>query len=182
MLLGKEKRILPEVPKDELEALKVFYKHFFEIRIEETEVSKSQMKLKEFPEIFYVDPEIPEEIIVLVMCQHFPTITALYTNISSLISKEIENSRYGGWIEIKNDSNQSTKNGITLRERLLIELYYFWKYKKHFETSTMTLCDGSRHLDGATPFTCWDGAMFWINWCEPPHTADNLRFREIINL
>jgi hypothetical protein len=47
------------------------------------------------------------------------------------------------------------KQGITLRERLLLELAYFDKTGKHLDINGVTFCSGSRDVDGDVPFVYW---------------------------
>jgi len=47
--------------------------------------------------------------------------------------------------------------GITLRERLLMEIQYFDKTGKHLDVDNITLCSGSRCSDGDVPYVGRDG-------------------------
>ena len=56
------------------------------------------------------------------------------------------------------------KKGITLEERLLLEIEYFKKTGKHLDVENWTLCSGSRYQDGYVPSAYWDGDEFGVDW------------------
>ncbi len=47
--------------------------------------------------------------------------------------------------------------GITLRERLIMELEYFERTSKHLDIKNITLCTGSRYSDCSVPCVYWYG-------------------------
>lgn len=74
-------------------------------------------------------------------------------------------------------------SGITLRERLLYEFFYWWKYKKHLDMAKVTRCSGSRHGgDGVIPWVFWDTnkERVVIFWFHPDFYGGSLRDREVI--
>lgn len=73
--------------------------------------------------------------------------------------------------------------GITLRERLLMELQYFAETSKHLDIDNVTLCTGSRHSDGSVPSVGWRADDQWlcVFWDEPAYRAPNLRSRACIS-
>lgn len=56
------------------------------------------------------------------------------------------------------------KDGITLRERILLELAYFQETGNHLDVKGWTLCSGSRHSGGSVPGADWDDGKFRISW------------------
>ncbi len=48
--------------------------------------------------------------------------------------------------------------GITLRERLLMEIQYFKETGQHLDIKGVTLCSGSRCSGGSVPGVCWGAA------------------------
>src|ERR1035437_961404 len=46
--------------------------------------------------------------------------------------------------------------GITLRERVLMEIQYFKETGKHLDVENVTLCSGSRGSGGGVPRVNWD--------------------------
>lgn len=80
--------------------------------------------------------------------------------------------------------------GMTLLERLLLELFYFWKKqtagesdldKMHLDVKNVTLCCGSRRSDGSVPCVSWgsDGREVYIDWCSPDGSDGSLRARAV---
>jgi len=70
--------------------------------------------------------------------------------------------------------------GITLRERLLMELEYFKSNGKHLDTETVTMCSGSRDAGGSVPFVDWDDHLkrVCIDWNRPTYSYRIVRSRQ----
>jgi len=87
--------------------------------------------------------------------------------------------------EFKNISANKLKaqghNGITLEERLVLELFYFWKTKKHLDIQNWTLCTGSRYADGGVPRVGWGDDEVRVDWCSPGDALDYLRSRQAVS-
>lgn len=87
--------------------------------------------------------------------------------------------------EFKNLSANQLKdqkhNGITLEERLVLELFHFWKTKKHLDIHNWTLCAGSRDSDGYVPRVFWGDDKLGVCRCDPGHASDFLRSREAVS-
>jgi len=82
-----------------------------------------------------------------------------------------------------NDLEQSNVQSITLEERLLLELFYFWKTKRHLDIQNWTLCSGSRALDGDVPGVGWrshDGGL-GVDGCNPDDADGSRRSRETVS-
>lgn len=73
--------------------------------------------------------------------------------------------------ETKNLSADDLKarniSGITLLERLIMELVYWDKTEKHLDLDSWTLCSGSRDSDGGVPRVYWDSedSELSVRWC-----------------
>lgn len=82
-----------------------------------------------------------------------------------------------------NNLKQKNIQGITLEERLLLELFYFWKTKKHLDINNVTLCSGSRCDDGYVPSVSWYGYddRLDVDWYSPDSVVDVLRAREVVS-
>ncbi|MEX2012690.1 MAG: hypothetical protein WD970_03020 [Patescibacteria group bacterium] len=82
-----------------------------------------------------------------------------------------------------NDLKAANISGITLRERLILELWYFWKTQKHLDVQNWTLCSGSRYDDGDVPSVGWgsDGSRVDVIWFRPDGRDDSLRVREVVS-
>ncbi len=69
---------------------------------------------------------------------------------------------------------------MTLPERLLLELWYFWKTGKHLDIQNYTLCSGSRNSAGRVPSVHWDYDELHVYWNSPDHSLDDLRARSAV--
>ena len=83
--------------------------------------------------------------------------------------------------ELKNKSADDLKHegisGITLPERLQLELFYHWKTGGHLDLENVTLCSGSRSLDGSVPRVHWYGDRLDLDWYDAHRRGDYLRSR-----
>lgn len=71
--------------------------------------------------------------------------------------------------------------GITLLERIVLELWYFWKTGGgHLDLVNLTLCTGSRDSDGRVPRADWSDSRFRLRWCPPDHAHDDIRARSAV--
>lgn len=89
--------------------------------------------------------------------------------------------------EFKNLSANDLKNrdhkGITLLERLLLELGYFLATGKHLDEKNWTLCTGSRNRDGNVPSVNWDPGYRGVDvdWYSPDRFSGSLRSRSVVS-
>lgn len=72
-------------------------------------------------------------------------------------------------------------NGITLLERLILELVYFLTTGKHLDVENHTLCAGSRYSDGGVPHVDWGVGTrkLSVRWYGPGGAHVNLRTRAV---
>ena len=81
-----------------------------------------------------------------------------------------------------NDLKASGIKGMTLRERLLLELFYEWKNSdQHLDLVNWTLCAGSRGSGGGGPGVGWDDGRLEVHWVSPGVRGDGLRSREAVS-
>ncbi|MEI7452313.1 MAG: hypothetical protein WCK37_03890 [Candidatus Falkowbacteria bacterium] len=73
-------------------------------------------------------------------------------------------------------------SGITLLERLLLEVFYFDNTKKHLDIKNWTLCSGSRDSGGYVPFVHWnsDDSELYGDWCSVDFYGGDLRGRAVV--
>jgi len=87
--------------------------------------------------------------------------------------------------ENRNLSTDDLKNrgdkGITLLERLLLELGYFAATGQHLDIESVTLCAGSLHKNGYTPRVCCRAGILriFVCWCGSRDQCDHLRARSV---
>jgi hypothetical protein len=72
--------------------------------------------------------------------------------------------------------------GITLEERLLMELKYFKETGNHLDTKNWTFCTGSRYSSGRVPTVGWDayGRGLEVFWYGPRFSDSRLRSRRAV--
>lgn len=80
-----------------------------------------------------------------------------------------------------NDLAKTDHKGITLLERLVLELYYFDKTGSHLDVNNVTLCVGSRDAYGDVPSADWDDDEFWVFWDGASSSSSDLRSREVVS-
>jgi len=78
-----------------------------------------------------------------------------------------------------NDLVEAGHKGITLLERLLLELGYFLAIGQHLDVQNITLCTGSRD-SGVVPSVGWGGGLR-VSWCNPGDAYGFLRSRSVVS-
>ena len=88
--------------------------------------------------------------------------------------------------ELANKSADTLKaenvNGITLLERLLLEVAYFMATGRHLDEKNVTLCSGSRRSGGGVPRVHWNSGSrreVYVNWYHAGNSNSNLRARAV---
>lgn len=82
-----------------------------------------------------------------------------------------------------NQLKEQNHKGITLLERLLLELAYFIATGKHLDEKNVTLCSGSRRSDGRVPSVYWNSEDrgVYVGWYRPDHALVHLRSRSVVS-
>jgi len=87
--------------------------------------------------------------------------------------------------ELKNLSANDLKEkgipGITLEERLLMELKYFKETGNHLDIKSWTLCSGSRYSNGEVPSVHWHSDGLGVGWYHPDNADGGLRSRRAVS-
>ena len=73
--------------------------------------------------------------------------------------------------------------GITLLERLLLELAYFMATREHLDVDNVTLCSGSRYSDGRVPCVYYGVGRrkVCVYWCGPSRSDSGIRARAVVS-
>jgi len=73
--------------------------------------------------------------------------------------------------------------GITLKQRLLLEVLYVDQTKKHLDINNITLCSGSRASEGDVPFVSWDSdySKLCVDWSSIYDPDGPLRSRAVVS-
>jgi len=71
----------------------------------------------------------------------------------------------------------------TLKERLLLGDFLFWKHQRHLDQKNWTLCAGSRYSDGFVPDVLWAPRYreVFVVWSFPDGAGSVLRAREVVS-
>ena len=99
------------------------------------------------------------------------------------------------WVRDRDEADKELKNrsandlaasnipGITLEACELYELKYFKETGKHLDRKNVTLCAGSRFVDGHVPGVHWSGRSDEMDvlWYDPSRADDVLRSREQVS-
>lgn len=83
-----------------------------------------------------------------------------------------------------NDLKENKVAGITLLERLVMELIYFEETDgKHLDIDNWTLCSGSRRSRGYVPYVRWrsDGGGLHVDWRSLDDADGRLRCRAVVS-
>ncbi|MBU1159674.1 hypothetical protein KKD04_00640, partial [Patescibacteria group bacterium] len=89
--------------------------------------------------------------------------------------------------EFKNLSANQLKEqnipGITLEERLIYEIKFFKETGKHLDIQNITLCAGSRYVDGDVPYVRWSPSYgeLRVLWYVPGPRNDYLCARQAVS-
>jgi hypothetical protein len=76
------------------------------------------------------------------------------------------------------DCDQKGILGITLEERLLLELFYHWLTGKHLDLESSTLCSGSSD-SGVVPLVHCRHGNFEVYWCARHNSNERLCVRSV---
>ncbi len=81
-----------------------------------------------------------------------------------------------------NDADKEGLEGITLRERLIMEKQYFQETGKHLDPETWTICSGSRCPGGRVPYVGWDPVVrkLEVGWSILGDRSSNVRVRSAV--
>lgn len=116
-------------------------------------------------------------------------------NLDEIVESErtAKDGHYAVWVRARVEADEEFKNisaddlkkknhtGITLEERIVLELYYFWKTNKHLDIQNVTLCSGSRCSDGGVPSVDWGDGRLDVSWDDSAFANDLLRSREAVS-
>ncbi len=73
-------------------------------------------------------------------------------------------------------------NGLTLRERMLIELKIFLEKGEHSDEWTISICSGSRDLYGDVPMCFFDQGTFRVASCAPIDSSGSFVVHQVVRV
>ncbi|MDD5340999.1 MAG: hypothetical protein PHC97_01025 [Patescibacteria group bacterium] len=117
-----------------------------------------------------------------------------YDDLNTITSVRKTDKTYAIWLRDRIEADEENKNlsankckelninGVTLEERLLLELFYHWRTNKHLDINNVTLCSGSRYSDGHVPCVRWGDVRVFVGFCGPGSADGVLRVRSAVSL
>lgn len=127
--------------------------------------------------------------------KHFPT----WQHCDDLDKDVVKNDRtaqsgaYAVWFRDRIEADEEMANksandlategiaGVTLLERILMELEYFGRTSQHLDIRNVTLCTGSRYSDGSVPKALWSVGRFFVPRYDPYDHSPSLRSRVAVS-
>lgn len=102
------------------------------------------------------------------------------TERTFLNSQEPDNATLG--LSVREAEAKGNTQGITIRERMLLELAYFAETGQHMDVKGITFCNGSRHSDGFVPCAFWDDDEFRVGWDGLGNSDSDCGIRSAVSL
>lgn len=84
------------------------------------------------------------------------------TERAFLSSQEPDSATLG--LSVNQTEAKGHMEGITIRERMLLELAYFKETGQHLDVKGVTFCSGSRRSDSSVIGTLWNDGQFGVFW------------------
>ena len=127
-------------------------------------------------------------------CKKLFLVWSYYGNLDEGVTENDRTSEksYTVWVKKNVEADEENKNlsagelkekghmGITLLERIVLEINYFKETGKHLDMDNITLCSGSRNRDGFVPRADWRG-KFHVDWDDATDRNSGLRSRSAFN-
>ncbi len=148
----------------------------------------------DFERLLVVIPGITAERVYDECAKHFKCgrYTADLDKSVTVNDRSASSGAYAAWVRARieadeelqnlsaNDMPTHSRKGITLLERLVLELQQWSENDKHLDIVNITLCAGSRDADGCVPCAYWDDRTFRVRWRESSERDPRLRVREVL--
>lgn len=183
--LGEEVSVL-------LDEWQQFYRDLFGLEVDFSGLSVPARK-KGFDRLIVVAQGMTPQRLYDKCTELFPCWKWIYQNLDEVVQFErtSKDGPYAVWFRDTVEADEDLKDlsandlakrkipGITLEERLLMELKYFKETGYHLDIATVTLCSGSRYSGGDVPGVCWDpyGRELRVLWFSPENSCASLRSR-----
>lgn len=171
-----------------------FYLKFFGLTVDLSEVVIPKAPT-DFNQLIIVAQGITLNAAMAACKKHFPT-WQYSDDLDASVTKNdrtAEAGAYAVWFRNRVEADEETANqsadnlakqgikGITLLERILMELEYFGRTGQHLDIQNVTLCSGSRHSDGHVPHAHWHDGKIYVDWCNADRSYSHLRARVAVS-
>lgn len=180
-----------------LAAWQSFYKDAFRVKKDKKDLSNLAVPGRKpgFDRLVVVIPGMTPERLFQKCRELFPAWKWTDRNLDGVVISErtAKDDAYAVWFRDRVEADEEFKNlsannlkergtpGITLEERLLMELEYFMRTGKHLDIQNVTLCAGSRDSDGDVPGVRWGVGGLEVRWHGPDGHDGGLRAREAVS-
>jgi len=171
-----------------------FYQEFFGLTVDLSAVKIPDVQA-DFSRLIIVMPGITLNAAMDACKKRFPT-WQYYDDLDKSVTKNDRTAAggaYAVWLRnrVEADEEHSNKSanelagqnfkGITLLERIIMELEYFGRTGQHLDIQNVTLCSGSRISVGRVPFAYWGDGRFYVNTFSAGYSFSYLRAREAVS-
>ncbi len=167
-----------------------FYKNLFNLEFDFSEISIPDKK-SGFDRLIIVAPGMTPQVLFNKCSELFSTWKYTDKSLDEVITSDrtSANGAYAIWLRDRLEADEEMKNisanqikqqkivGITLEERLLMELKFYQETGQHLDVANITLCAGSRFGDDFVPDVFWDGSKLEVFWFLPDAQDGRLRCR-----
>jgi hypothetical protein len=96
--------------------------------------------------------------------------------------KEQETDKETLGLSVREAEAKGFTNGITIRERMLLELAYFEETGQHMDIKGITFCSGSRYSGGGFVSAYWHDGRFRVGWCALDDSRSDYGVRSAVSL
>ncbi|MFA4871675.1 MAG: hypothetical protein WC610_01245 [Patescibacteria group bacterium] len=189
-----EALLLPGIDlADQLASWKKFYQEYFGL-----ELDPSNLKIPEqqpgFDRLIVVAKSLTPNQVYDMCAKHFPCwryVDDLDKAVST--NDRLATETYVIWVRDRAEADEENKGksantlasenhkGITLMERLVLELECFSETGKHLDVKNLTLCAGSRYAGGDVPSAYWHNGRFHVDYSRPSGAHFGSRARSVVS-
>lgn len=166
------------------------------VLIEIRDILKGQSKTEPAPETWLIT--VPKGMTVekaLEECKKNFDVYCWYDNFKGMTNDREPTEEYTAKFKANIEADEELKNlsanelkekgikGITLLERLLLELDYFKRTGGHLDVDKVTLCSGSRRSGGRVPRVHWNAGhrKLYVHWYCLSNSDSRLRARAVVS-
>jgi len=167
-----------------------FYRDVFNLEFDFSEISIPDKK-SGFDRLIIVAPVMTPQVLFNKCSELFSTWKYTDKSLDEVITSDptSANGAYAVWFRDRVEADEEMKNisanqikqqkivGITLEERLLMELKFYQETGQHLDVANITLCAGSRSDVGSVPRVDWCVSGLGVSWYSPGVRNGVLRCR-----
>lgn len=172
-----------------------FYRELFGLEVDFSALAVPRRK-KGFDRLIVVVPGMTPQRLYDKCAELFPCWKWTDTDLDKIVQSErtAKDDAYAVWLRDAVEADEGLKSlsadqlktrgipGITLEERLLMELKYFKITGNHLDIRNATLCAGSRYSGGDVPHVGWGSGRLGVRWYHSGGAGGGLRSRQAVSV